>query len=48
MVTNAYKRRGAKVYKTNSKTISLNHNMPSRGWSAASQLPFENNVEDWN
>lgn len=45
-VTNAFKRRGANVYKTNGNVLMHNINAPRDGWSAASSVPFFNEVEE--
>ncbi len=49
MVTNAYIRRGIKVYKTDGYTIS-HHNgeMPDRGWGASTNIEFSDYVEKWD
>lgn len=49
MVTNAYIRRGVKVYKNNGNTICHHQgNMPERGWGTVSQVPFSEKVEEWD
>ena len=48
MVTNAYKRRGVKVFETKGKTICHNYNTPEReGWSSAASVEFYEEVEEW-
>lgn len=47
-VTNAYKRRGAKVFSTEGITKHHFKDMPDRGWTKAQELPFYDEVEDWN
>ncbi len=48
VVTNAFRRRGAKVYGTLGQTIHHRHNMPGRdGWGAIDQIPFHNQVESY-
>lgn len=49
MVTNAYIRRGVKVYKTQGKVI-CHHNgdMPERNWSALEAIDFFEHVEEWD
>lgn len=49
MVTNAYKRRGIKVFETKGKTIRHQHNTPNReGWTTTTSVKFYNEVEDWD
>lgn len=45
-VTNAFLRRGYKVYSTQGNKLYHNYNSPERGWSSASPLPFYNEVEE--
>ena len=45
-VTNALKRRGTKVFATTDLTLCQPYNAPSRGWGAATELPFHSQVED--
>lgn len=48
MVTNAFKRRGVKVFETKGKTINHKHNIPDReGWSSTIPIKFYDEVEDW-
>lgn len=48
MVTNAFKRRGVKVFETKGKTITHKHNTPDReGWSSTTPVKFYDEVEDW-
>lgn len=44
-VTNALKRRGAEVYKTDGSTLGHHHNAP-RGWVNATPIPFYHQVEE--
>jgi beta-lactamase superfamily II metal-dependent hydrolase len=47
VVVNAFIRRGAKVYKTQGKTIRYHKNMPEReGWVALTPMEFSIKVED--
>lgn len=47
VVTNAFKRRGAKVLATKGSTICSHYNFPSRaGWVTAEPLPFFDEVEE--
>jgi len=49
MVTNAYIRRGAKVFEARTTTLRHQHGTPDReGWTSASNLEFSTNVEDWD
>lgn len=49
MVTNAYKRRGVKVFETKGQTIRHKHNTPNReGWNSAVPVKFYNEVEEWD
>ena len=49
MVTNAYKRRGIKVFETKGKTIQHRHNTPDReGWTSTNPVEFYKKVEDWD
>lgn len=49
MVVNAYIRRGCKVYEARNNIIRHYKDMPERaGWISATNLPFSENVEDWN
>lgn len=49
MVTNAYKRRGVKVFETKGKTIRHQHKTPNReGWHATVPVKFYNEVEEWD
>lgn len=49
MVTNAYIRRGVKVYKTNGNSLRYHiGDMPDRNWSAVKQEEFSNYVEEWD
>lgn len=50
MVTNAYIRRGAKVYEARNSTIQHHcGDMPSReGWGSANTLSFSEEVDDWD
>jgi beta-lactamase superfamily II metal-dependent hydrolase len=45
IVTNAFRRRGVKVYEAKGLYRSFPHNMPNRGWSAAPEVPFYDKVE---
>jgi hypothetical protein len=46
-VTNAFKRRGVKIYATQGKTICFRSNTPPRqGWLTAMEIPFYNRVEE--
>jgi beta-lactamase superfamily II metal-dependent hydrolase len=45
-VTNALRRRGAHVYKTNGNTIHHRKNSPDRGWSAIKPIPFHDEVDE--
>lgn len=48
MVTNAFIRRGVKVFKTEGFTIRHNINTPARdGWSTAESIRFNSEVEEW-
>ena len=48
MVTNAYKRRGVKVFETKGKTVRHSHNTPNReGWVSTTPVNFYDQVEDW-
>lgn len=48
MVTNAFIRRGVKVYQTNGKSLRHHRNMSDReGWSSAEKIEFSNWVEEW-
>lgn len=48
MVTNAFIRRGVKVFKTEGCTIRHKNNMPAReGWNSAEKLAFNSEVEEW-
>lgn len=48
MVTNAYKRRGVKVFETKGKTIRHQHNTPDReGWNSTNPVEFYEEVEEW-
>jgi hypothetical protein len=45
-VTNALRRRGARVYATNGTSLRLHAGMGDReGWSAATEVPFYSEVE---
>jgi beta-lactamase superfamily II metal-dependent hydrolase len=44
-VTNALKRRNAKVFTTEGITLGYHHNAPRDGWNAASEVPFYYKVE---
>ena len=49
MVTNAYKRRGIKVFETKGISIRHNNNMPKReGWGTVTPVQFYDKVEDWD
>lgn len=50
MVVNAFMRRGVKVYTASGNTICHNKGtMPEReGWSTASSMPFDPEVEEWD
>ena len=50
MVTNAYIRRGLKVYEARSKILRHHHGaLPERkGWNSATPLKFNKQVEDWD
>ena len=49
MVVNAYVRRGVRVYTAKGNIIHHHKNMPERpGWTTASNMTFDPNVEDWN
>lgn len=49
MVTNAYMRRGAKVYEVRSSIVRHQRGMPDRpGWTTVTPTPFYGEVEDWN
>lgn len=45
-VTNAFRRRGAYVYRTAGKTICHSNNSPDRGWDPVQELPFYGEVEE--
>lgn len=45
-VTNALKRRGAKVFTTEGISLGFIHNAPRNGWSPATEVPFYNQVEE--
>lgn len=49
MVTNAFIRRGVKVYETRNKTLCHHSSdMPTRaGWINANNLVFSDKVENW-
>lgn len=48
MVTNAYKRRGIKVFETKGNIIHHHRNTPKReGWNTATSVKFYNEVEQW-
>lgn len=48
MVTNAYKRRGIKVFETKGITICHSHKTPTRlGWNSTQTVDFYYEVEDW-
>lgn len=49
MVTNAFIRRGVRVYKTNGGTICHSHGaMPDRDWGAVPEIGFSDYVESWD
>lgn len=49
MVTNAFTRRGVKVYKTAGKTICHHKETPQReGWTKISKIEFQDKVEAWD
>jgi beta-lactamase superfamily II metal-dependent hydrolase len=49
MVTNAYMRRGAKVFEARSSTIRHQKGTPDRpGWTTVTPTPFSEEVEDWD
>jgi beta-lactamase superfamily II metal-dependent hydrolase len=48
MVTNAFNRRGAKPYATKGVPIHHYHDMPNRGWGAATAVEFASQVESWD
>ena len=45
-VTNALKRRDAKVFTTEGVSLGYFFNAPRDGWSAAAEIPFYSQVED--
>ncbi len=45
-VTNALKRRDAKVYTTEGVCLNYHHNAPRDGWFPAAEVPFYNQVEE--
>ena len=48
VVTNAYTKRGVKVYKTGANCIRHHRGeMPERNWEAATPIEFSNYVEEW-
>lgn len=48
VVTNAFRRRGAKVYGTLGKQVQHHHNMPAREtWTSAKEIPFHDQVESY-
>ena len=49
MVTNAFIRRGAKVFEARTNILRHSLNMPEReGWVTAKKIEFSETVEDWN
>lgn len=49
MVTNAFIRRGAKVFEARTNILRHSRNMPEReGWVTAKKIEFSETVEDWN
>lgn len=49
MVTNAYLRRGVKVYEARSFTVRHNKETPNRpGWTTVTPVAFSEEVEDWD
>lgn len=49
MVTNAYMRRGAKVYEARTHTVRHQNGMTSRsGWTTTTPIAFSEKVEDWD
>lgn len=49
MVTNAYKRRGVKVFETKGETIRHQYNTPNReGWVSTTPVSFYDKVEEWD
>lgn len=48
MVTNAFRRRGVKVYKTSDGIIChRDGDMPERGWNSVEEIGFYEEVEEW-
>lgn len=45
VVTNAFRRRGVKVYEAKGNCRLFYHNMPTRGWPDAPEVPFYDRVE---
>jgi len=45
-VTNAFRRRGAYVYKTNGSTILYHHESPNRDWGSITPVEFYSEVEN--
>lgn len=49
MVTNAYKRRGVRVFETKGKTICHSHKTLEReGWNSTTPVEFYEEVEEWD
>lgn len=49
MVTNAFIRRGVKVYKTSGNILRhFNGDMPKRDWGKADAIEFQEEVEEWD
>lgn len=49
MVTNAYKRRGVRVFETKGKTVRHCYNTPNReGWVSTTPVTFYHQVEEWD
>ncbi|WP_397458507.1 hypothetical protein AB3464_28525 [Pseudomonas asplenii] len=47
MVTNAFIKRGAKVFATKGQSIRHSRNMPKRSWVALMPISFSEQVEEW-
>lgn len=45
-VTNALKRRDAKIFTTEGVSLGYHHNAPRNGWSPATEVPFYSQVEE--